>query len=277
MSTRHMLVVVALAACLVLAGCAASTRPKAGFVPSQPPQPGGTSVMPPPDPMASHPATDAADAKPGVYPLPGGRSQVIGTLQWGTLGSRTGCYVLARYPWQPLTSETEALAYIVNADPHVAYSTNGRYVTVDGALGKAASLAIAPGQEGGPIEVKSGSFAWARVEKPNVQRMPDGTLRAVGILARVGDYRGVRVGSMAVLGAGPAEDPYVPSAGGWSRVNAFVRYVPDMPWSRAVGTRGTVGKYVAIQGPQVGAIKATGTPWPIVEARSLTIIATPGP
>ncbi len=268
----------------VLAGCAGVTPPSneplpggpgqgpvSGFVAGDPPTPDQYAV-PPPDPMAARAAPDAADAKPGVYPLPGDRSQVIGTLQWGTVGPRTGWYVLARYPWEPLSDRTRVIAFLTASEPSDWYGLNDRYVTVDGKFTDAGSLTMQPGRP--PSGVVSGSFAWARLEKPNVTRLPDGTLRAVGQLAYVRAYRGAQPNMYAVTDG-------LPGAMEVNRVNAFLRTsASDLARVRALE-----GRYVAVQGPQVGTVIASdphdipstgsSTPWPVVSVGSISVVTTP--
>jgi hypothetical protein len=207
------------------------------------------------------PTPDARFAKPGVYPLPAGRTQVLGTLEYGSVrGSAPGYWICALYPWE--SKALVPLVKIVHLGERVSYSSAGHFVSADGQLaGDALSVDSMWGVEGDQL-----SWRRARIEKPNQTWFPGKRLRAVGLLTYVEGYRDVLTRHWAVMLAMPGESSY-----GSAHVAAFLESPPPASFETSDPP------YVAVEGDVVGSIRVSGTPWPVVRTRSISRVPTTGP
>jgi hypothetical protein len=231
---------------------------------SQPPEPRGGFIARP-RPPESRPATLAGLPKPGTYPLPAGRTQVLGTLEYGTVttGSSPSWWIADGYAWDS-SRPLRPIVRVVMSDRDAAdraFSIEGSFVSADGVLAHGTFTPTSMW----PIRSDTAApFDWryARTEKPNQTYLPGGRLRVVGQLAYLNGFRETVTKRWAVMLTGPL------GALGTAHVAAFLDAPPNVSFPT------TDYPYVAAEGTVVGHIKISGTPWPILKAGSVTKVPT---
>lgn len=225
---------------------------------------------------------DTDVAPPGVYELPGGRAQVIGTLVRDD-GLEGGFWAIS--PRTPTMGSDARPVVIANpelfADPPLG-SLEGDYVVAEGVLSDGASVRMAGPElvadslnriepphadEGGGRVLRGVPPRWARIEKPGVHPLPNGSVRVVGVLGIAKSEDASESTSWVVLNempfgtGGPAETSAVLTEGPFGNPQ-------DSTWP---------SRYVGVTGDVVGTVQSGSQRIPVVRVVDVEVVTTQEP